>query len=118
MNSFTGQGSGEKSRKVPGLETRADHSVTISAPFGGAASSCWRRYLMRYWLLTLLLLLAALAPGWAQANQQAAPTKLRVGENAPDFTLKDQNGNNVSLRDFRGKKSVVLAFYIFAFSGG
>lgn len=74
---------------------------------------------MRNWLLTLLLLLAALAPGWAQqANPQAPPMKLKVGDMAPDFTLKDQNGNNVSLHDYRGKKSVVLAFYIFAFSGG
>jgi cytochrome oxidase Cu insertion factor (SCO1/SenC/PrrC family) len=74
---------------------------------------------MRNWLLTGFLLLAALAPGWSQqANPQAPPMKLKVGETAPDFTLKDQNGNNVSLHDFHGKKSVVLAFYIFAFSGG
>ncbi len=74
---------------------------------------------MRNWLLTLLLLLAAMAPGWAQqANPQTPPPKLMVGETAPDFTLKDQHGNSVSLHDFLGKKSVVLAFYIFAFSGG
>ena len=33
-----------------------------------------------------------------------------VGAEAPDFTLKDQNGEDVSLFDFRGKK-VVLYFY-------
>ena len=33
-----------------------------------------------------------------------------VGAKAPDFTLKDQNGADVSLSDFRGKK-VVLYFY-------
>ena len=33
-----------------------------------------------------------------------------VGIKAPDFTLKDKNGNDVSLADFRGKK-VVLYFY-------
>ena len=37
---------------------------------------------------------------------------------APDFTLTDQNGNKVSLHDFKGKKNVALAFYIFAFTGG
>jgi peroxiredoxin Q/BCP len=37
-------------------------------------------------------------------------TTLTEGEKAPDFTTKDQNGNKVSLKDFRGKK-VVLYFY-------
>ncbi len=35
---------------------------------------------------------------------------VKVGEQAPDFTLQDQNGKEVSLKDFRGK-SVVLYFY-------
>ena len=35
---------------------------------------------------------------------------LEAGMNAPEFTLEDQNGNAVSLSDFRGKK-VVLYFY-------
>ncbi len=35
---------------------------------------------------------------------------LQAGEKAPDFTLPDQNGNNVSLSDFKGKW-VVLYFY-------
>jgi peroxiredoxin len=37
--------------------------------------------------------------------------EVKVGDNAPDFTLKDQDQNDVNLRDFRGKKNVVLAFY-------
>ncbi len=35
---------------------------------------------------------------------------LEVGTKAPDFTLLDQNGNTVSLSDYKGKK-VVLYFY-------
>jgi len=35
---------------------------------------------------------------------------LKAGNPAPDFTTKDQDGNSVSLRDYRGKK-VVLYFY-------
>lgn len=35
---------------------------------------------------------------------------LETGTKAPDFTLQDKNGNNVSLSDFAGKK-VVLYFY-------
>ena len=36
---------------------------------------------------------------------------VKVGDNAPDFTLTSQFGSLVSLQDFRGKKSVVLYFY-------
>jgi len=35
---------------------------------------------------------------------------LKEGDNAPDFTAKDQNGKSVSLSDFKGKK-VILYFY-------
>jgi mycoredoxin-dependent peroxiredoxin len=40
-----------------------------------------------------------------------------VGDEAPDFTLKDQEGNEVTLSSFRGKKNVVLVFYPFTFTG-
>lgn len=42
---------------------------------------------------------------------------VEVGSQAPDFSLKDQDGNTVSLSDFRGKKAVLVVFYPFAFSG-
>jgi peroxiredoxin len=41
-----------------------------------------------------------------------------VGDTAPDFTLLDTNRKPVSLHDFKGKKNVALAFYVFAFTGG
>jgi peroxiredoxin (alkyl hydroperoxide reductase subunit C) len=44
-------------------------------------------------------------------------TPLAVGEHAPNFTLKDQNGQDVTLSSFRGDKNVVIVFYPFAFSG-
>jgi len=48
----------------------------------------------------------------------ATPTApIAVGEHAPDFTLKDQNGQDVTLSSFRGDKNVVIVFYPFAFSG-
>jgi len=53
-----------------------------------------------------------------QQGQRHACPKIKVGDMAPDFTLQDQNGNKVSLHEFRGKKNVALAFYIFAFTGG
>ncbi|HEX7097223.1 MAG TPA: redoxin domain-containing protein, partial [Acidimicrobiales bacterium] len=40
-----------------------------------------------------------------------------VGQPAPEFTLKDQNGQDVSLADFRGKQAVALVFYPFTFTG-
>lgn len=40
-----------------------------------------------------------------------------VGEIAPDFTLRDHNGRDVSLREHAGRRSVLLVFYPFAFSG-
>jgi peroxiredoxin len=43
---------------------------------------------------------------------------LRIDSPAPGFALPDQNGATVRLCDFRGKKSVVLAFYVRAFAGG
>lgn len=39
------------------------------------------------------------------------PDKLRVGENAPKFTLPDKDGKTVNLSDFLGKSAVVLFFY-------
>lgn len=49
---------------------------------------------------------------------QTPQTKLKVGDAAPDFTLTDTEGKKVTLSDFRGKKNVVLAFYVLAFTGG
>lgn len=54
---------------------------------------------------------------WAQGDKPFEP-KLKVGDMAPDFTLRDTTMKQVSLHDFRGKKNVALAFYIFAFTGG
>ncbi len=40
-----------------------------------------------------------------------------VGTEAPDFTLKDQNNQDVTLSSFRGDRNVLVVFYPFAFSG-
>ena len=41
---------------------------------------------------------------------------LQPSTKAPDFILKDRNGKEVHLKDFEGKKNVVLAFYPFDWS--
>jgi len=55
------------------------------------------------------------------AAKDAGSSMPKVGDMAPDFTLKyvDSSGmHDVSLSQYRGKKQVVLAFYVFAFTGG
>jgi len=93
------------------------------------------RKLMKGMALSGMLFVTAMA--WAQgadaskqapakpqeaAKQPAPPPppelKLKIGDVAPDFTLLDNNLNPVSLHDFRGKKNVLIGFYVFAFTGG
>jgi cytochrome oxidase Cu insertion factor (SCO1/SenC/PrrC family) len=74
---------------------------------------------MKKMLLALLLAGSVLPASYAADKPSETPLpKIKVGDMAPDFTLQDQDGNKVSLHDFRGKKNVALAFYIFAFTGG
>ena len=42
---------------------------------------------------------------------------VEVGQLAPDFTLSDQHGTDVTLSSFRGEKAVLVVFYPFAFTG-
>jgi peroxiredoxin len=42
---------------------------------------------------------------------------LQVGDQAPDFTLKDQNNQERTLSEFRGDRNVLVVFYPLAFSG-
>jgi cytochrome oxidase Cu insertion factor (SCO1/SenC/PrrC family) len=71
-------------------------------------------------LITAIVFAGLLVPTLRAAEKLAEtpPPTVKVGDMAPDFTLTDQNNNKVSLHDFKGKKNVALAFYIFAFTGG
>jgi peroxiredoxin len=42
---------------------------------------------------------------------------LQLGGPAPDFTLRDQFGQDVTLSSYRGSKAVAIFFYPYAFSG-
>src|SRR6478609_4836439 len=42
---------------------------------------------------------------------------IKVGDQAPDFTLKDQNNEEFTLSAFRGKQAVLIVFYPLAFTG-
>ena len=63
---------------------------------------------------------ALTTPALAQSKKESLRMP-KVGDMAPDFALKYFDGTDlkeVKLSDYRGKKNVVLAFYIFAFTGG
>ncbi len=71
-------------------------------------------------LISLLLFAAITA-----AQQSSGPrTNLKTGDPAPDFTLPstivgaDGKTMRFKLSDLKGKKNVVLAFYVLAFTGG
>jgi len=54
----------------------------------------------------------------AQEDVKVNHTSLKAGDMAPDFTLMDNHWKQVHLSDYRGKKNVVLAFYVLAFTEG
>ena len=65
------------------------------------------------------LVLLAVLGSVALAQQPAPPkTKLKVGDAAPDFSLRATDGKTYKLSDFKGQKNVVLAIYVLAFTGG
>jgi hypothetical protein len=74
-------------------------------------------------LLSCVLAASTVAPTVAQSKpgDNGTISMPKVGDMAPDFTLKYFDGNDlkdVSLSQYHGKKNVVVAFFIFAFTGG
>jgi hypothetical protein len=72
-------------------------------------------------VLAVVLAVSAAAPAWGQEKKADVSSIPKVGSEAPDFKLSYFDGNDlkdVSLSQYRGKKNVVLAFFIFAFTGG
>ena len=58
----------------------------------------------RLLLVSIMLARLLMVPGVARS--------VEVGERAPDFTLPSTMGEQISLRQFRGKKHVLLEFYV------
>jgi len=48
----------------------------------------------------------------------SGPVELKVGDEAPDFTLPGSDGRSYHLRDYRGRRAVVIAWFPKAFTGG
>ena len=66
----------------------------------------------------MFLILVIFSDGYAQLGPKDGAglnpmdlERVRVGDQAPDFTLEDTNGRNITLSEFRNNKKVVLVFY-------
>jgi hypothetical protein len=76
---------------------------------------------MKRLLFALLLACAILSQPFSVAAKEEPATMPKVGDLAPDFKMQyvDAQGmKEVTLSQYRGKQQVVLAFYVFAFTGG
>jgi thioredoxin-dependent peroxiredoxin len=73
-------------------------------------------------LMVVMMMLCVVAVGFAAAQTPpaAAPAgpELKVGDEAPDFTLQASDGKTYKLSDFRGKQAVVLAWFPKAYTSG
>ena len=73
-----------------------------------------------YWLLPLVVLSMTLA-GYDQLQVPGADNTPKLGEKPPDFELPKGLGaqaGTVGLKDFMGKKKVLLTFFPAAFTAG
>jgi Peroxiredoxin len=64
------------------------------------------------------LLVAGLCGLSLMASMASAAEALKVGDDAPDFTMTGTDGKTYKLSDFKGKQAVVVAWYPKAFTGG
>jgi peroxiredoxin Q/BCP len=58
------------------------------------------------------------AVGFLFATAAIAAEPLKVGDEAPEFELAGSDGKTYKLSDFRGKQTVVVAWFPRAFTGG
>lgn len=63
-----------------------------------------------------LRMLKSLLAGAILALAMQSAHALQVGDKAPDFSLPSTKGTTVRLSDFAGKQSLVVFFYIGAFT--
>jgi peroxiredoxin Q/BCP len=72
---------------------------------------------MRF-LTTVATFAFAAATLAAQAPATTSSADLKVGDNAPDFSLQASDGKTYKLSDFKGKQAVVLAWFPKALTSG
>jgi peroxiredoxin Q/BCP len=73
---------------------------------------------MRVSQLTKLGLTVLLGAASAIVGRAQTPAELKVGDAAPNFSLRGSDGRTYTLADYKGKSAVVLAWFPKAFTGG
>jgi peroxiredoxin Q/BCP len=73
---------------------------------------------MRVSQLTKLGLTVLLGAASAIVGRAQTPVELKVGDAAPNFSLRGSDGRTYTLADYEGKSAVVLAWFPKAFTGG
>jgi hypothetical protein len=76
---------------------------------------------MKKLMFALVLACIVLSQPLSIAAKEESATMPKVGDLAPDFKMQyvdAQGEKDVTLSQYRGKQQVVLAFYVFAFTGG
>jgi len=58
-------------------------------------------------IIIIILIFIGLSTSYLMAQKN----KLKIGDKLPLFTLKDQNGNDFSIKNYVGNKSIVIYFY-------
>ena len=76
-----------------------------------------KRFLTSAVLLALMPAVASIS-AHPQKKDEVPKLSLKVGDPAPDFTLLSDKWKTVKLSDYKGKKNVLLAVYVLAFTGG
>ena len=64
------------------------------------------------------VVVALLGFSMALIGGRISRAELKVGEKAPEFSLKASDGKTYSLADFKGKKGIIIAWFPKAFTGG
>ena len=76
---------------------------------------------MKKFMFVAILVCAIVSQPFSVAAKEEPSAMPKVGDLAPDFKMSYVDGQGmkqVSLSQYRGKQQVVLAFYVFAFTGG
>jgi hypothetical protein len=70
------------------------------------------------YMLLPLLVVCTVVVGYAQLQVPGPDNTPKIGEKPPDFELSQGRGGTLGMKDFQGKKKVLLAFFPMAFTAG